>query len=486
MYRRHTTAKQPAETVEASQETEQGGTPISSSMINAPTTSKISSETLPEGGVSENKDRKTSVTGQETAEKVDSEDIRYRKDDGVQEKGRESVLPYETEAIKGDKIERKASLLLDVIRALYSKGKDASSKLFSMKFFDVAPTPKFMHELGLTGDKFTIKYGVIARHFGKDGSHTLTEKNWEQLPQALQKSFAISKQTDKGNSYRIYTTLQTDGGEYVVVGVDVKNAGREIEVNAISIVFGRRNNANLPKNEEVIYREKEITPGQSSLLERPNFAQYPTEQELSENKNSETSVTGQETAEKVDGEDTRYRRGEDGVQGLRRSQESEMEREVRGSLRGLGVELAITDNEIRDILRRSARELTRRKDGAMNVRYRQSVNERFNEELKRYERGEMGNNEMFHLGNPQGVMRIFLPNLPIVMRQRIMTKGSVKKHNIEPIALENMPQHLSEPIFVFQRTDNVLGLLTEMKDRDGKNVCVAISLRQTIQEGKDV
>ena len=41
---------------------------------------------------------------------------------------------------------------------------------------------------------------------------------------------------------------------------------------------------------------------------------------------------------------------------------------VRGLLRGLGVELAITDNEIRDILRRSARELTRRKDGAMNVR----------------------------------------------------------------------------------------------------------------------
>lgn len=41
---------------------------------------------------------------------------------------------------------------------------------------------------------------------------------------------------------------------------------------------------------------------------------------------------------------------------------------VRGLLRGLGVELAITDNEIRDILRRSVRELTRRKDGAMNVR----------------------------------------------------------------------------------------------------------------------
>lgn len=108
------------------------------------------------------------------------------------------------------------------------------------------------------------------------GSHDLSEKDWEQLPQALQNPFAISKLTDKDNSYRIYTTLQTESGEFVVVGVDVKNAGREIEVNAVSTVFGRRNNANLPINEEVIYRSEEITPEQSSLLERPNFAQYPT------------------------------------------------------------------------------------------------------------------------------------------------------------------------------------------------------------------
>lgn len=164
---------------------------------------------------------------------------------------------------------------------------------------------------------------------------------------------------------------------------------------------------------------------------------------------------------------------------------------VRGLLRGLGVELAITDNEIRDILRRSARELTRRKDGAMNVRedggvrYRQSVNERFNEELKRYERGEMGNNEMFHLGNPQGVMRIFLPNLPIVMRQRVIKKGTAKKHNVSLQAINDMPSMISEPIFVFQRDADTIGILTDMLDADGKNVCVAIELGKTIQDGKE-
>ncbi len=177
-----------------------------------------------------------------------------------------------------------APSLLEAVRTLYSRGKEVASKLFGMKFFDVAQTPKFMQELGLRGDKFTIKYGVIARHIGKDNSHTLTARDWEQLPEALQNPFAISRLTDKEDSYRIYTTLQTAGGEYVVVGADVKNAGREIEVNAVSTVFGRRNNANLSKNEEVIYRSKEITPEQSSLLKRPNFAQYPTAQELSTSK----------------------------------------------------------------------------------------------------------------------------------------------------------------------------------------------------------
>ena len=80
----------------------------------------------------------------------------------------------------------------------------------------------------------------------------------------------------------------------VVANQATDNAeGREIEVNSISTVFERRNNANLPKNEEVIY-SKEITPDQSSLLERPNFAQYPTEEELSDSKGTTISQTTNE------------------------------------------------------------------------------------------------------------------------------------------------------------------------------------------------
>lgn len=185
--------------------------------------------------------------------------------------------------------------LLDVVKILYSKGKEYASKIFQRSFLDVTETPKFMRELGLTGEKFTIKYGVISRHLSKDGSHAITEQEWEQLPGALQHPFAISKLTDRSKGYRIYTTLQTGNSEYIVVGVDVKNAGRDIEVNSIATVFGRRENANLSSNEEVIYRSKEITPEQSSLLGQPNSDQYPTNQEFSSgDKFTQSSETKQE------------------------------------------------------------------------------------------------------------------------------------------------------------------------------------------------
>ena len=117
---------------------------------------------------------------------------------------------------------------------------------------------------------------------------------------------------------------------------------------------------------------------------------------------------------------------------------------------------------------------------------RMSDNERFNSELTRYQNGDMDKNEMLHIGKPQGVMRQFVPDLPIVMRQRILKKGSVKKHNVDVSALANMPKHLSNPIFVFQRSDNALGVFTEMQDRDGRNVCVAIEMNRQIQNGGDM
>ena len=113
----------------------------------------------------------------------------------------------------------------------------------------------------------------------------------------------------------------------------------------------------------------------------------------------------------------------------------------------------------------------------------EEVNRRFNEELERYQQGKMSKNEMFHLGLPNGVMSILLPNLPIVMRQRVVNKGANKKHNVEVSSIINMPQKISEPIFVFKKDDKSLSILSEMKDKIGRNVFVAFDLSSEIQDG---
>ena len=113
-------------------------------------------------------------------------------------------------------------------------------------------------------------------------------------------------------------------------------------------------------------------------------------------------------------------------------------------------------------------------------------NSSFNDELERYIAGNMKKSEMLRLGHPVGVMKGFLPDLPIVVRQSVLHKGSEKKHDINLEALHDMPERISLPIFVFKRDNQSLGILTEMKDRQGLNVCVAIALAKEIQDGKEI
>ena len=218
---------------------------------------------------------------QEERERAEEERDRIEAELDAQKADEEARLEAERkadeEAVEKDaelKEDKKKPQIKDVVKTIYEKGKAVASKLFGRSFFDVAKTPDFMKKLGLTGDRFTIKYGVLSRHAGKDASHSLTEKQWEELPDAIQKPFAITRFGGKDNGYRLYTTMKNDKGETIVVGVDVKNAGRDMEVNAISTIFGRRNDAMKTQKEEVLYMDENITPEQRSLLGQPNSDQY--------------------------------------------------------------------------------------------------------------------------------------------------------------------------------------------------------------------
>ena len=215
----------------------------------------------------------------------------------AEEKTRIEAEKKEAERIAKQKTEEEAKpQLKDVVRTIVEKGKSVASKLFERSFFDVGKTPEFMKKIGLTGNRFTIKYGVLSRHAGKDSSHSLTEKEWKELPNALQKPFAITRFGEKENGYRLYTTMKNDKGETIVVGVDVKNTGRNLEVNSISTIFGRRGDAKITQKEEVLYTDEKIAPEQRSLLGQPNSDQYTDtrERNVSADKGSEKPEKKQE------------------------------------------------------------------------------------------------------------------------------------------------------------------------------------------------
>ncbi len=210
----------------------------------------------------------------------------------------ESSAPQPIELTEGGESTAKSKpSLTDVIKTLAEKGKTFASRIYQRSFFDVAQTPEFMKELGVSGEKFTVSYGTISRHFGKDAEHELSESEWEQLQDAITKPFAITKYFDDKNhqnlkGYRLYTIIPKGKG-FVVVGVDVKkvNQGKNkpvLEINSISTVFGK--DGGITGFEEEIYRSENINPQQAALLERPNSSQYPSVGDFSgkDTKNSET------------------------------------------------------------------------------------------------------------------------------------------------------------------------------------------------------
>lgn len=167
---------------------------------------------------------------------------------------------------------------IEVIITLSTEGKEVASKLYSQQYFFMAETPKFMKEFGLSGDSFTIAYGTISRHFGKDPDHSLNIDIWKRLPEAIVNPFAITeyykeKEHKQKRGYRLYTSISLNDG-FVVAGIDVKIAGRNLLINSISTVFAK--NGQITAFEKEIFRDTKNNPQQAALLKRPNSSQYPS------------------------------------------------------------------------------------------------------------------------------------------------------------------------------------------------------------------
>ncbi len=115
----------------------------------------------------------------------------------------------------------------------------------------------------------------------------------------------------------------------------------------------------------------------------------------------------------------------------------------------------------------------------------QETNERFNEELDKWENGDMTANKYINVGSPKGTLQYFMPKLPIILRQKVLSK-SKKKHGLSATDMRDLPVALAYPIFVFKRGNDSISVLTELENSKGENVFVAIELDAQKQMGHQI
>ncbi|MBD5201804.1 MAG: hypothetical protein HDS81_00600 [Bacteroidales bacterium] len=112
----------------------------------------------------------------------------------------------------------------------------------------------------------------------------------------------------------------------------------------------------------------------------------------------------------------------------------------------------------------------------------EEANLQFNEQLQHWESGRLSKNAVITAGLPMGLMRHFMPEDKIIIRQKVLTKAK-KKHELTAREMINLPGALAHPIFVFKSNPETLGILTELKSSIGQNLFVAVEIGVNKQLG---
>ncbi|MDR1095748.1 MAG: hypothetical protein LBL31_05115 [Spirochaetaceae bacterium] len=160
----------------------------------------------------------------------------------------------------------KASLVSNIDDIL--NGTPERKRELEKHIFFMADTPALIKKSGVSGDYFSVRYGVITRHKRKDADHNLTAENWKCLCGAITRPFSIARH---GNGYRLFTDVKINK-RFICAVVDVRSIGHGLEVNALQTAFGFRGKA----IKDVIYTSEDITPEQAALLGETNILVYPS------------------------------------------------------------------------------------------------------------------------------------------------------------------------------------------------------------------
>ncbi len=107
--------------------------------------------------------------------------------------------------------------------------------------------------------------------------------------------------------------------------------------------------------------------------------------------------------------------------------------------------------------------------------------ERFGKQIDNWFSGNMRSDELFRLGKTPTVLKALgAKNLPIVMSQDVIVKITGGKHSISIDDIKSMPNAIADPIMIFvsDTVPNSFVILTEISDKSGSDVVVAMHLNR--------
>jgi len=158
---------------------------------------------------------------------------KYKVGDISEKTGLEKVAEGEWREPKKNELKLLSESIDEILNAT-----EEDKQKFQRSYFKIADTPQELKDKGLRGDSFTIKYGVISHHKNKDSDHNLSADEWKQVCEKITKPVAVVPYENKKDSFNLYLDLKHNG-KNILVGVTVKNAGRNLEVNAVNTVFAK-------------------------------------------------------------------------------------------------------------------------------------------------------------------------------------------------------------------------------------------------------
>ena len=107
-----------------------------------------------------------------------------------------------------------------------------------------------------------------------------------------------------------------------------------------------------------------------------------------------------------------------------------------------------------------------------------AINKRFNDDLGRYENGELDEKFRFELEMPSKyLLSAGFPNLPISMRQALLSKKSAMgRHKFSPSSLNNLVKAIQKPLAIFEYSKpNMRNLIVDLTE-GGKHFLVGVTL----------